>query len=180
VGDFFCFKSLSLGNSKEATVWIKVLPSRRQTSPQQVLERTLDYVKEKNLKKRDEIWLVIDRDEWSTAQLEDVFSKCQPLDFHLAVSNPKFEYWLLLHFEDGKGIKSPESCSKKLLQHLPNYKKNHLEIHKLYPRISDAIRRAKEKDQPPCKKWPGQNGSTVYLLVEKLYVDTACQRKENL
>ena len=167
-----------LFNSREATIRLKVLPSRHRTSPRHVLERAEAAVKEEKLKKADETWLVIDMDQWPADQLEEVFAGCQSAGFYLAVSNPKFEYWLLLHFEDGGVVESSRACSEKLRHYLPDYVKGNLAVHKLSPKIPDAIRRAKEKDQPPCKKWPEQNGSTVYLLVEKLFVETACLPKE--
>lgn len=46
--------------------------------------------------------------------------------------------------------------------------KNHVEINKLRPGIGDAIRRAKQKDKPPCTKWPKNTGTTVYRLVKEL------------
>jgi len=167
-----------LFNSKEATIRLKLLPSRHRTSPRHVLGRAKDAVKEEQLKKTDEIWLVIDMDQWPADQLEEVFAGCQSAGFHLAVSNPKFEYWLLLHFEDGGGVESSRVCSEKLRHYLPDYDKGKLAVHRLYPWIPDAIRRAKEKNRPPCEKWPEQNGSTVYLIVEKLYENAACLSKE--
>ena len=168
----------SLFNSKEATIRLKIISSRHRSSPRHVLQRAEAAVKQEQLRKDDEIWLVIDFDQWPEEQLEEVFSGCQLAGFQLAVSNPKFEYWLLLHFEEGKGVNNSKACTHKLLQHLPKYEKGNLEIHKLYPKVPDAIRRAEEKNRPPCEKWPGQNGSTVYLLVKKLYVGTTCLPKD--
>jgi hypothetical protein len=42
---------------------------------------------------------------------------------YFALSNPKFEYWLLLHFNDGTGIASSRDCSDRLKRHLPGYDK---------------------------------------------------------
>ena len=84
----------------------------------------------------------------------------------MAVSNPKFEYWLLLHFEDGNGV-NIKNCIQRLKAYLPHFDKNHVEIDKLKDKIDDAIKRANMKDKSHCK-WPAQNGSTVYRLVEKL------------
>ena len=44
-------------------------------------------------------WLVVDKDKWTDKQLNDVKEKCNKNHFSLTVSNPCFEYWLLLHFE---------------------------------------------------------------------------------
>jgi hypothetical protein len=158
-------------NSQKTTVHVKLLPAKKHdSSPNRVLKRAQKHVKERGLRKDDEVWLVIDRDQWTDDQLNEVFSECRTFGYSLAVSNPKFEYWLLLHFEAGKGVSSPQDCSRRLQRYLPNFEKGHVEIRKLFPGISNAIRHAKAKDTPLCREWPRTNGSTVYRLVEKLYI----------
>ena len=110
----------------------------------------------------------MDRDQWTDEQLEGVLLGCRASTFNLAVSNPQFEYWLLLHFEDGSGVSSSRDCTQRLMRYLPNFDKGHLEIQKLEPGIPDAIHRAEAKDTPPCEDWPKTNGSTVYRLVKSL------------
>jgi len=41
----------------------------------------------------------------------------------LLLSNPCFEFWYLLHFQDHKSYLSTEECERKLLSHHKNYKK---------------------------------------------------------
>ena len=90
-------------------------------------------------------------------------------NYGFALSNPKFEYWLLLHFERGTGIGSSRECSDRLKRHLPNYDKS-IDTRKFTPdRIKKAIDRAKARDNPPCADWPRTFGNTtVYKLVEKI------------
>jgi len=40
-----------------------------------------------------------------------------------ALSNPKFEYWLLLHFEDGIGVTSSRECSERIRRWIAGYDK---------------------------------------------------------
>ena len=156
-------------NSPRATIHVKLLPAKKHdSSPPQVLKRAEGFVKEKGLGKKDEVWLVMDRDQWTDEQLEGVFLGCRAPAFNLAVSNPQFEYWLLLHFEDGTGVSGSRDCSQRLMRHLPNFKKDNLETQKVEPGIPDAIQRAEAKDTPACKDWPRTNGSTVYRLVKRL------------
>jgi len=84
------------------------------------------------------------------------------------LSNPNFEYWLLLHFEDGNGISNGKECKERLRRHLPAYDK-HIDKRK-FTRflVSKAIDRAKRKDIPPCENWPSSTGTTVYRLLENL------------
>jgi len=89
-------------------------------------------------------------------------------NYGFALSNPKFEYWLLLHFEDGGGVSSSQICSQRLERHLPGYDKG-IGVRKISDTmIADAIRRARQRDNPPCGDWPRTTGTTVYKLVENI------------
>jgi hypothetical protein len=128
------------------------------------------HLRQEKLLSTDEAWLVVDKDQWSDEQLADLHAWAQNGDNHgFALSNPKFEYWLLLHFEDGRGIASSRDCSDRLKRHIPGYDKR-IDPREITPqRIEDAIRRAKQRDDPPCADWPRALGSTtVYRLVEKI------------
>jgi len=74
----------------------------------------------------------------------------------------------LLHFEDGSHISSSKQCSERLSRHLTNYDKA-LDPRKItITMIEDAVRRAKTKDNPPCKDWPKRSGKTAYRLVQNI------------
>lgn len=136
----------------------------KHSSPKYVIKS----LKEKKPKKNDEVWIVFDLDQWTQEQLQELLQESQRNKYSLAVSNPKFEYWLLLHFEDGNEINSPKECDERLKRYIPNFDKSHIEIDKLKAGIESAIQRARTKDSPPCQDWPHTNGSTAYRLVEKL------------
>lgn len=128
------------------------------------------FLKSQHLGKNDEAWLVIDTDAWEQAHILELYewSKASK-NRGIAVSNPKFEYWLLLHFEEGVGIASTRDCSTRLLRHLRDYEKM-INMRDFTPgRIKDAARRASDRDTPPCPDWPRHIGNTtVYRLVRKL------------
>jgi hypothetical protein len=150
-------------------VIIDIRESNKGKEPISLLEYIIKNIStlKKDFLKDDELWLVYDTDNRPEAVLEKVDKECKENNFYNAVSNPKFEYWILLHFENGDGA-NLNNCIDKLKKYLPNYEKNHLEMEKVYPKIIDAIKRAKIKDNPPCQDRPRINGSTVYRLVEKL------------
>ena len=80
-----------------------------------------------------------------------------------------FELWLLLHFGDGSGVASARICTEQLKKALPNYDKD-IDSSK-FPRdsIKQAVRRARQRDNPPCSDWLRDPGvTTVYRLVEKI------------
>lgn len=158
----------SLFNQHETTfVHVKCLRSTKDTTPAQVLSRMREYLKSHSLKKSDYAWLVVDKDNWAEDQLAVLheWSKQHP-NYGLALSNPHFEYWLLLHFDDGHGIANSQQCIQRLKKHLPEYEKE-IDTRKFTPeRINLAIARARQKDSPPTTHWPKSIGTTVYRLVE--------------
>jgi hypothetical protein len=157
-----------LFKNQQALISVKCLKCDDKSSPQFILKRMERYLKLKGLKATDEAWLVVDNDQWSEIQLRELYLWSQLKANHgLAVSNPKFEYWLLLHYEDGVQITSVD-CSKRLMRYLPDYNK-YIDFREItQDKIVKAIRRAKELDFPPCVDWPRSPTSTVYRLVEKL------------
>jgi len=158
-----------LFNEDQVVVRIRCLKSKTKNSPGSVLERLKHYLKEENLRKKDEAWLVVDLDQWTEEQLHELYVwSCQSDCYGFAVSNPKFEYWLLLHFEETKGSCESRECSKRLQQYLPEYDKTINRRHFTPDRIDQAVRRAELRDNPPCSDWPRKTGTTVYRLVKKI------------
>ncbi len=158
-----------LNSINTSVIHFKCLKNLHGSSPKQILKIMKDHLRANILNNRDEAWLVVDKDDWTDVQLNDLVAWTkEKKNYHLALSNPKFEYWLLLHFEDGTGLKSSYHCSKKLEKHLPKYNKD-IQENKISPRIHKAVSRAKKKDTPRCKTWPQKNGSTIYRLVEQIF-----------
>lgn len=150
---------------------IRIVPKETNSSPKDVLKKLKQYIKNHNLDHGDEAWIVIDRDDWPTEQITSVVNELGNIRSHgkcfMAMTNPKFEFWLLLHFEDGNGVCTSTECDRKLSNYLPNYNK-HLDRWKLdFGCVRKAIQRAKRLDIAECE-WPQTRGSTVYRLVEKL------------
>jgi len=152
-------------NNDKTVIHVKCLKGNSDSAPIHVLKRMQKYLKEFSLKKSDEAWLVVDKDRWTDEQLTQLHTWSQEQENRgFALTNPKFEYWLLLHFEDGNGISNSRQCSDRLKQHLPGYDKN-IDFNKIKDGIQDAVTRARQKDNPPCADWPRSTGTTVYKLV---------------
>ncbi len=150
----------SIFNHQHSVLQVKCLRSSQHSSPKHVLKRMKAYLQEEELEKSDEAWLVVDRDRWRDEHLEQLRAWAEKRDnYGFALSDPKFEYWLLLHFEDGAGIVS-SNCGDRLKRHLPDYAKS-IDPRKFTPdMINSAIRRARQRTAPPC--------TTVYKLVENI------------
>ncbi len=135
----------------------------------------------------NELWMVVDRDKQSVSeeQLTEIIEECCKNRYNLALSNPTFEFWLLLHLKDIKDIK--EYDKKKLLENekinesktskrfiekelsilLNGYNKKNLKFEKFKSGIKAAIERAK-KLPTDNKALSHQLGTSVCLLVEKI------------
>lgn len=148
------------------------IPSRNSHSdPKSLLKEMRSQLSKSPLKKGDEAWILFDRDKWTNEQIEEVLAWAKDDQKFYAVSIPKFEFWLLLHFEKGRNLTSRQ-CDNALAKHLPQYHKNKtilprasFDILKIKDAINNAIAMEKNAvedcfDDFPC--------SSVYKLVKKL------------
>jgi hypothetical protein len=85
----------------------------------------------------------------------------------LAISNPCFELWLLLHFRESPGMQNRRKLSEMLVKHVPGYDKdvNYAVYSNGYPHaVSRAEKIAKAAESAGES---GRNPSTdVYKLTE--------------
>ncbi|HTI22314.1 MAG TPA: RloB family protein [Kutzneria sp.] len=116
----------------------------------------------------DEVWCVVDTDEFDIAR---AMTLADQLDVRLAVSNPCFEVWLLLHFDDHKGVAcSYRQLVPKLIRHVPGYDKCDLDFAQYDAGVADAVRRGERLD--PSGREHTRNPSTgVWKLVRQVLPD---------
>ena len=154
---------------EQSVIQIRCLKSKTKSAPLQVLKRMQDHIKEEGLKDSDEAWLVADRDCWDEKQIKQMYDWAQQKEnYGFALSNPKFEYWLLLHFDDGDAITSSRTCSDRLRRHLPDYDKGVAANKITREMVETAIRRASQRDNNNDSGWPVTTGTTVYRLVRHI------------
>lgn len=158
---------------------------QNNSSPKHVLRQLVDYEKQYELESDDELWLVVDRDRWTDEMLSNVAIKCaQDYYLHIALSNPCFELWLLLHLVD-VALLSPEErqlwienrrASKNanpylkvlLRQAMGSYHEANYDAEMLIEHVGEAIDRAKSLDTNLTDRWPQTLGTRVYLLAESV------------
>ena len=146
------------------------IPSHgNKSAPNHLLKVVKEELRKNDLKKGVEAWCVCDTDKWTPEQLRGLlkWSK-KKTNYGLAVSNPNFEFWLLLHFEDGNKVRNSVTCKTRLEQHLPGYDKNIDSKKFTKEKIEKAVERAKIRDNPPCESLPCEKQTTVYRLVERI------------
>lgn len=76
----------------------------------------------------DEIWVLIDRDDWINEHIEELKGahkslKLKAKDFQVLISNPKFELWLLYHFKNAPKVGSVKKLDEALNKQWPGYDK---------------------------------------------------------
>jgi len=167
---------------------VKVYPLEREdvtaSSPERVIWELDGFIDEyPDLKSDDEFWLVIDVDRWGDAKLAEIAQECHQKGYELAVSNPCFELWLLLHLrpldeysqetlneflENPRVGRERKRLGMELLNILGEYNKSNLDVDQFLPSVEQAIQRARDLDTRPNDRWPNDLGSRVYLLAEKI------------
>ncbi len=117
----------------------------------------------------DSIWCVFDVDEHP--HIPDAEQMARDNGIELAISNPCFELWLLLHFRDQPGMHHRDVIRQLLKKHDPAYDKSvDFRIYSAHHR--DATSRAERIHE--SAKWdgePGRNPSTTVYQVAKLITD---------
>jgi RloB-like protein len=110
--------------NNHSVIKVHCLKTKEGLAPLALLKKMEHYLKKESLKSSDEAWLVADRDQWDENQLNQLYAwSTTQKNFGFALSNPKFEYWLLLHFEEASGISTSRECSERLKRYLPEYDK---------------------------------------------------------
>lgn len=154
-------------------VVLKPIKGRTQSAPAYVLKRMQQYIQRERPEGTDECWLVVDRNDWPENQLKKLEQWSASSErYGFAISNPKFEFWLLLHFENGTGVRSPADCTRRLRNYIPEYDGSIGGNMFTTNRICDAVKRAKDLDNIHDKNWPFERfNSTVYRLVSRIIRD---------
>jgi hypothetical protein len=137
----------------------------------------------------DEVCLIVDRDKnsFTEDQYDTMIENCKKNNYKLFVSNPCFEFWLLLHFDeifkiDKEKLKQNEKVLPKasaepseeinysefkLREVLNEFRKNNIYFDKLEDKVLIAIENSK-KFETDLVKLKDNIGSNIGLLLEEL------------
>ena len=169
-----------------ARVKVIVLPTPRDSglsSPGHVVERLKTAFKDvrqrDQIQAGDEFWVFLDtdhhiRDSHLRGTLEALRTAGQA-GFEIAISNPCFALWLLLHHVDvalGTIFANCSEVEQKLRDVLAGYNKTSIKPGQFaLERVPQAIRRARALEASPGEPggpWPEQAGTRVYRLLERV------------
>lgn len=115
----------------------------------------------------DEVWCVFDVDDH--ARLPEARELAERSDIGLAVSNPCFELWLILHFRDHGAHLTSKQAATLLGKHVRDYHK-HVRYEELSNGYADAVERAATLERRHSEAGTeGGNPSTgVHRLTERI------------
>src|SRR5262249_19864713 len=91
---------------------IDIVITQQAKAPAQVVQHAVTFAQH-STKDFDEIWCVVDVDEFD---LESAVRTAQQHGVELAVSNPCFEFWLLLHHDDCRAVLADCTAAHRRLQ----------------------------------------------------------------
>lgn len=163
-------KILSSGSCRNSGSFFKlnVKHSGTKSSPNNIRKSIREDIKYCGDKNFNEVWVLMDKDDWGMQAIEALENDRQialkTSKFNVLVSNPKFEFWLILHFENGFGIMTSSEVDKKIQKHIPGYNKHCDKRMFTRDNVLKAISRA--------KILKNQNKSAytdVYRLVERIF-----------
>lgn len=177
------FKNSEIFN--DALIFLHLLKRPKKdtnSAPNHVFRKLKKEAKDEyNFKDTDELWMIIDTDRWKN--IPDIISECKKQsNMFVAVSNPCFEFWLLLHIKDiaeyneeeldlmlknGKVSSKKNYVDAKIVEILGAYNKSNPKPELFLPTVDFAIEQAKQLDTKD-EEYPKSLGSHVYKVVMKL------------
>lgn len=92
-----------------------------KSSPHWVYKLLEEYKEDYGIKDQDKLWMIIDRDRQNNSPdlLNKIIEDCNENNFNIALTNPCFELWLLLHsiinldeYDLDKLLKNPKRSVK--------------------------------------------------------------------
>ena len=156
-----------------------VLVDERATDPRSLVRRACEIKSEADRERRrtkdpnaalEEVWCVFDVDEHFF--LSEARQQARDNDIQLAISNPSFEIWLLLHFQNQTAYVERGDAKYRLSLHLPGYDKTLSSLDPLEDRFEEARARAQalaRKHEGDGTEFPHDNPSSeVWRLIESI------------
>lgn len=153
-----------------------------------IIEDISDIIKSSNITydaKWDKICFVVDRDKDSFVakpennQYEYVIKICREKGFQFYVTNPCFEFWLLLHFDEvfqldtDRLLENPKVTAKRrytehaLRRLLPGYSKDKYNVDILMEKVDGAVKN-EERFCEDIERLESELGSNIGLLIKDI------------
>lgn len=158
-------------SSRNAATAIRV--HKKARDPLSVVNYAIS-LKRANGRDFDFYWAILDVDDFD---IGPAVQKAAAHGINLAISNPCFELWLILHFQDQFAHLTNFRAAKKIvLRHIEHYAKSSYSFAKLEPGLDDACRRAIALDTASSTRFPNPSSgmwALVLLIIGRTREDFA-------
>lgn len=150
------------------------------SSPTHVIERLKAFAEKYDLKETDQLWALLDTDHWIKGShkpgLISALTTAKQAGLRVAMSNPCFDLWLLLHHEavvPGSAFADCDSVGARIRHLCGEFNKTNLKPeHYPISNVTEACARASALEpagiNPLTDFWPESTGTRVYLLIAEL------------
>lgn len=117
----------------------------------------------------DEAWVVVDVDRWEKSEFSKLLNWVEADSrHHLAISNPKFELFLLMYFDKGNGCTTAQAIDSALKRCMSQYEKRINADQFSAEDVKAAINNASMKRRNSNNIIPDPGMTDAYLLAERL------------
>lgn len=150
------------------------------SSPAHVVQRLVAFANTYQIGEDDQLWALLDTDHWikgnHKAGLMTALNEARGRGYRIAISNPCFDLWLLLHHAavpPGQAFAGANEVADAIRAASGEFNKTNLKSHH-YPveSVATAVQRARDLEpaggDPVTGFWPESTGSRVFLLIEQL------------
>ncbi len=128
----------------------------------------MKYVESSGIIDEDELWLVIDVDDWDYDLIQELSEHCDyQRNWHIAISNPCFEVWLFLHMNDKIDESGATTC-KEFKTKISDFDSGGYNCIKFIKNVESAIERGERLDDSPTHFYPSEKRTKVYQLLKSM------------
>jgi hypothetical protein len=166
---------------KNIHVEVLETPHGEGPDPSKVVARLVAYADKYQITEGDQFWALLDTDHWidegHRKNLIQAITDARLRGFSMAISNPCFDFWLLLHHEGPNQhwtFTRGKEVGARIREIMGEFNKTNLKAaHYPLDKVRSAIARAKllESTLPEgaaADYWPQRLGSRVYRLMDEL------------
>ena len=143
-----------------------------------LLQKEREFRAKNEILDEDQFWVVLDTDHQIQGHHKSTFvralNQARRAGYRIAISNPCFELWLLLHhlsIAKGRAFAGCDEVVTELRAALGAYDKTKLRPEHFSGKHQTAVTNARALESHPDNPrgyWPDPSGSRVYLLIQQL------------
>jgi hypothetical protein len=156
-------------------VSVKIIPGGKQlVSPRNLIDRAIEEIRRLDWdKRRDLAWVVYDVERaGARPNLDELIQTAKKSNINNAISNPAFEYWYVLHFQEtDRPFMDGDEVKQYLRRDIPDYEES-LDVFPLIQALTgDALERVNRLCANAQAHWDNfENPSTsVNILVHSIW-----------